>query len=687
MDQVSISPELDKAFPEGQTFSIEDWAMFVNQNPQYLQVIDKSPQRTVFSLNKVIDNLDHHIKPLSELQHRMSIDVIIQEQRKQYQLLYSTCLSSPNFTTTARVHNEPPQSYFLEQNIIRVRTPSGPKILLPKSLIGLFLAYTHLSAGHAGVKRMTALLEPYSFPNKDLAIRNLTSRCYGCQLSNRPRQNPVGTTPIFHYALQCLHLDLAEDISPAGKFNHCLIATCPLSDFLVAFPLRSKTAEEISHILLYSILQYFSVEYICTDNAPCFQNKQFIAFLAAINIEKVYLTSLNPQGKGAVEIKVKLFKQILKKMLSSHSDFQWHALPYLATKFVNHSISSKTQFSPAALIYGSESPHSQLPFKLNQTPRLHPLVTNSRATIEKMNKQINEMLVIAKQHISLQKENMLNTVNKNKKHRDFNIHDIVFVEDRKIIPGASRPLKTLYSPSPYVVVRVQPTSTVVRRLADGFESLYANNMLKRYTPLDPAFAHLPRPVANIIRNKFEHLDTLMFDIIRRYDTFSEPQGLILNNDENEDFENINPGENTHIMNNIDVPPPILKSDNSEPHVTLDPTDYISNTDPPTSDIIILNNNNAPPPRTSAQLLAETSDIVVDRPELSLPPANNSSNSDLNTQVTPPVILHPPGNNILPPDQLDSPGAHPDDSTDTSEDESDNKTGISLRSGRKVRFKV
>ncbi len=278
-------------------------------------------------------------------------------------------------------------------------------------------------------------------------------------------------------------------------------------------------------------------------------------------------------------------------------------------------------------------------------------------------------------------------VNKNKKHRDFNIHDIVFVEDRKIIPGASRPLKTLYSPSPYVVVRVQPTSTVVRRLADGFESLYANNMLKRYTPLDPAFAHLPRPVANIIRNKFEHLDTLMFDIIRRYDTFSEPQGLILNNDENEDFENINPGENTHIMNNIDVPPPILESDNSKPHVILDPTDYISNTDPPTSDIIILNNNNAPPPRTSAQLLAETSDIVVDRPELSLPPANNSSNSDLNTQVTPPVILHPPGNNILPPDQLDSPGAHPDDSTDTSEDESDNKTGISLRSGRKVRFKV
>ncbi len=61
--------------------------------------------------------------------------------------------------------------------------------------------------------------------------------------------------------------------------------------------------------------------------------------------------------------------------------------------------------------------------------------------------------------------------NKNRIEKRFNKGDYVFVLDRMQIPGNTRPLKTRFHPSPYVVINTRHTTTQVQRLADGFQSV------------------------------------------------------------------------------------------------------------------------------------------------------------------------------------------------------------------------
>jgi hypothetical protein len=76
-------------------------------------------------------------------------------------------------------------------------------------------------------------------------------------------------------------------------------------------------------------------------------------------------------------------------------------------------------------------------------------------------------------------------LNKNRVKTEFSVGDYVFVKDMQQVPGKPRTLKTKLSPSPYVVLRVLWTTTLVRRLADNFVTLYHNSMLKKIQQCKP----------------------------------------------------------------------------------------------------------------------------------------------------------------------------------------------------------
>ncbi len=88
--------------------------------------------------------------------------------------------------------------------------------------------------------------------------------------------------------------------------------------------------------------------------------------------------------------------------------------------------------------------------------------------------------------------------NKNRIEKRFNKGDYVFVLDRMQIPGNTRPLKTRFHPSPYVVINTRHTTTQVQRLADGFQSVYSNGDLKKYDYTSPLFANLPPQVSKVL---------------------------------------------------------------------------------------------------------------------------------------------------------------------------------------------
>ena len=79
----------------------------------------------------------------------------------------------------------------------------------------------------------------------------------------------------------------------------------------------------------------------------------------------------------------------------------------------------------------------------------------------------------------------------------------------------------------FIVLSVRHTSSVVKRLSDGFTSLYSNNDLKRYNGGSPYFAELPPSVKNILVHKFTDLLADDLTEITRHDPLNIPDALQL----------------------------------------------------------------------------------------------------------------------------------------------------------------
>ena len=118
-------------------------------------------------------------------------------------------------------------------------------------------------------------------------------------------------------------------------------------------------------------------------------------------------------------------------------------------------------------------------------------------------------------------------INKNRIEKQFKTDDIVFVLDRYILPGNSRPLKTKFYPSPYLVVKPYYTTCLIKRLADGFTALYSMDDLKKYKGTDPIFSTLPPEVNKILLHDFRDFIDTDFAKLLENDPLDLPTGIPL----------------------------------------------------------------------------------------------------------------------------------------------------------------
>jgi hypothetical protein len=139
-----------------------------------------------------------------------------------------------------------------------------------------------------------------------------------------------------------------------------------------------------------------------------------------------------------------------------------------------------------------------------------------------MHAQIKNSTKIARDRL----EEILNTSHKklniHKINHKFEKYDYVFILDRRITPGATRPFKTKLQPSPYIVVKPLHVTSLVKRISDGFTALYSNNDLKKFEGGSELFKDLPEEVLHILLNKFQDLLQCDFATIARYDTLELP---------------------------------------------------------------------------------------------------------------------------------------------------------------------
>ena len=276
--------------------------------------------------------------------------------------------------------------------------------------------------------------------------------------------------------------------------------------------------------------------------------------MSALGIQIVSTAALHPAGRGAIERFVQTVKVLMKKLVVTRPTYDWQLLPFIISKTINNTTSLKTGFTPPEMVFGKSTEPTFLELEKFSPPNY--FVKNDTEYIKQISEQIKHSTEIAKETILQMKLNNTDKLNEKRVTANFLPGDIVFVIDKQQIPGNSRVLKTKLSPSPYVVVRSLRTTTIIRRIADGFSALYHNSNIKRYEKTSPLFATLPPEVSHVLLHKFADFLDHDFKIITLHDPLNQNQGLKLfsaenkdeieNNDLDEELQNL---ESEFVQNN------------------------------------------------------------------------------------------------------------------------------------------
>ena len=545
------------------TFTLAEWIKWVEENPQYLVVnhpTKKEIKAVALSIKRGIENVENELTPINILKERLLRSEIIKNQKLELAHVYEKCLASDDFEYIPDIDIVDSQSGYVKYKLVNdllMIYKGFYKIYIPPSMVGLLLSFTHL-LGHKGLTRMFADLQSYYFDNLYSVTKRFITSCYSCFLVNKSnKRNKIGVYPAPSYPMQEINLDLAENLNSVNGYSHLLVTQCELTDFVQIFPMKSKQAEPVTNMVLAGVIQPFNVQRIHSDNGPCFRSHQWLRAMAAFNVQIIASAALHPQGRGQIERLVGTIKLMLKKMLAVKSSLNWEFLPFLCAKIINNTVSPKTGFTPQQMVFGNLGDGNSF---LNPERFIPPhfMVLNDKQMIDQLTADIKEMTRVATERLLSLRLLTNERLNKNKIVKDFKANDYVFVLDRLQIPGNSRPLKTKFHPSPYIVVKTYTTTTLVKRLADGFMSVYSNDDLKKYSSTSPLFKDLPPQVSKVLLHDFKNLLESDLCTITKYDPFELPRGIEL-------FEHNDASDYNEIMINEGTVP-YINEEPDEPNI-------------------------------------------------------------------------------------------------------------------------
>ena len=496
---------------ETKNYSIKEWIEFVHENQHLLKYTEpKQIKADVLALNNTAKNIAKLLDPIKTLNIKVSHSQIAAEQKKEFKHIIEMLIQQPELESEIENHK-----YKLISGVLYMLQDDMFLIKLPQKLEGALLAFTHLSLNHAGFARMEAALYPYCFPNKTGKIRHLAQRCYACTLQNATtRKHVLGSFPIPEYIFQTVCLDLLENLPLNQHYSHILLMVCPLTSFLLTYPLRKKTSDMVTFHFLFNIFQLFNIKYFLADNGPAFSHTNILTILHTLNIKRIQIASSHPISNGKTEAFVKKVKYILKKTLAVFPEYQWLDLLPIVTKQMNSTPNIDTNLSPLQLLHGPTSISAESQFLQNPLSKMYPTLINHKLSVEKKQLQTDKIINFIREELKIDKIEKLAKLNKHKIHTQLQVGDYCFARDRTIIAGSTRPLKTVFSDDPWLVLQVRPTTAVVRRLADQFTTVYGFSDLKKYSRLDPTFSTLPQNVTEILINNFQNLDLLQLTTLQ-----------------------------------------------------------------------------------------------------------------------------------------------------------------------------
>lgn len=158
--------------------------------------------------------------------------------------------------------------------------------------------------GHCGVEKThSAIIARYYWPGMEDDIRKWIAQCPQCQarratIKEKQEYNPIEVTE----PLELVGMDLVGKLNVTDGGNQYI---CVMVDYFTkwaeAYPLKSKTADEVTNCILDFFYKFGAPKRLLTDQGSEFRNKVNYGLCERLGIKRSLCSPYHPQTNGLVE--------------------------------------------------------------------------------------------------------------------------------------------------------------------------------------------------------------------------------------------------------------------------------------------------------------------------------------------------------------------------------------------------
>ena len=361
--------------------------------------------------------------------------------------------------------------------------------------------HTSVLGAHQGFDRTyNAIRMHFWWKNMYADINTFVSTCDECQKAKRPmhqRPAPLVPMPIVP-TFERWHMDILGPLTPSqpDKYKYVLLLVDSFTRWCECFPLRTKEAKEVAHVLFTHIFtRYGAPSSIVSDKGQEFMGKIVKSLCELFRVKRIYTTPYHPQTNAACERMNQTIGQALRTLGNTQQTNWPDILPGIMMAY-RKTLHNSTGYSPFYMLFGREM---RAPIDIGLAPR-EDVPKSTREYIQGVINNIKTAHEVAKINIEQTQQQYKNQYDHNTQTPTFKEGQKVLKNNYKVERGKSRKLTVKWL-GPYFITRVHPnhtyTLTDCKTHKQSRARIHANRLKPYHDPNDrPDYLYRQNTVGN-----------------------------------------------------------------------------------------------------------------------------------------------------------------------------------------------
>jgi hypothetical protein len=343
-------------------------------------------------------------------------------------------------------------SLTVENGVLYRKFQSGERetlylqLIVPENLRHEFVRQSHggLTGGHFGIRRTQDQVcrRGYWVGWRNYVDR-FCKRCPICSQVHRgkpPKQGKLKPLEA-NGPMDRLHVDLCGPFPRSKGYNYIMTCVDAYTRYLIAIPLRDKTATSIADALVTHVFCRIGLcRQLITDLGPEFQNEIFSHLCSLLHVRQLRTTSYRPNCNGKVERVHRSLNMMMAKVVATDQR-DWSEKLSLCAMAYNASRHESTAHSPYFLMHGREA-ICPLDLLLDTPQQNFPLNVNEYA--DELVDRLKSAFRIVTEHQKSQVERMKRNYDVNIKTPSFKVGDMVWYYYPRRFSGRSPKWSRVY---------------------------------------------------------------------------------------------------------------------------------------------------------------------------------------------------------------------------------------------------